>query len=352
MNNPVPQPLLAVAVPAELERAVAETGLSADGASSLRSAYSPHFVSFDEVAMRAKAILPTAPKAARDVRLQLKAIRVAADKTRKLLKEDSLRRGKAIDGIYNVLEYQLVPVEQAMEAIEKAEEIAEAQRKAALKAVRAEALTPYADPTFYDLGGMADAQWEMLLSGAKLAHEARLVAAAKAEADRIAAELAAAAAKAQRAAEEAAEREAMRAENERLRLVAEEQRKAREAAEAAATAERLKAAQEREVAAAAARKLQAEAERLAQVEQHQRHLAEAELRKREQAERERSEADLLAQRKAAAAPDKEKLLAMAETIRQMRAPALTCEGGAAVVLRIEEQILRFSRWLEAEAGKL
>ena len=86
-------------IPAELERAVAETGLAPDGAASLAAGFAPHFIAFRTLAERAESIAPDAPKAARALRLELKAVRVEAEHTRKQLKEDSLRRGKAIDGI-------------------------------------------------------------------------------------------------------------------------------------------------------------------------------------------------------------------------------------------------------------
>ncbi|MTW08914.1 hypothetical protein GM524_13695, partial [Streptococcus pneumoniae] len=70
-----------------------------------------------------------------------------------------MRRGKAIDGINNLLEYQLVPIEQAMEKIEKAEELREVARVAALKSAREAELSPFADVAFYDLGKMPEDQF-------------------------------------------------------------------------------------------------------------------------------------------------------------------------------------------------
>ena len=87
----------------------------------MRRAFSAHFAHFNDISKEATAVRPDEPAKARALRLALKNIRTASERTRKELKEDSLRRGKAIDGIHAVLEYALVPIEQAMDAIEKAE---------------------------------------------------------------------------------------------------------------------------------------------------------------------------------------------------------------------------------------
>jgi hypothetical protein len=339
-------------VPAELTKALQSLVIAEDGRRSLAVAFAPHFQRFADLRESAKGVAIDAPKAARTLRLELKAIRVAAEKTRKEQKEDSLRRGKAIDGIYNVLEYELAPVENAMEEIEKAEERREAARIAALKADRSAQLAPYADATFYDLGNMPAPQWEQLLAGAKAAHEAKIAAAAKAEADRIAAELAAKEAQAKREADEAAERERMRAENERLAKVAAEERAAREEAERKATQERAaleaKAKAEREAAA----KAREEAEKLATAEKAHRESIEAAIRAKEEAEAKRIADEKAAAKKAAAAPDKQKLHVLATGVRSIMVPALSSEAGAALRVKIAEQVEKMAKWIESEAARL
>ena len=279
---------LEIVIPAELEKAVSETGLAPDGAQSIRSAFTPHFVKFHELATSAANVPPTSPKVAGALRLELKRLRIAADKTRKELNEDGLRRTKAINGINALLAYQLVPVEEAMEKIEKAAEIAEAARLAALKEARAKDLAPYIiEPNIYPLDTMTDDQWKQLFEGSKAMHEARVAAAAKAEAERVAAAKAAEEARIAKEKEEAAERERMKAENERLAKIAAEERAAREAAELKAAEERAaieaKAKAEREAAEKTAREERekaaaekAEAERLAKIERDRFAAREAE----------------------------------------------------------------------------
>lgn len=314
-------------IPNELTKPELYTGIAPDGVASLQAAFAPHFVAFHSLADEAGAIGQDQPKAARALRLKLKAIRIDAEKTRKALKEDSLRRGKAIDGLNNLLEYQLVPVEQAMEEIEKAEERREAARKAALKAMREEELRQFADPTHYALGEMPEESWQQLLAGAK---------AAKAERDRLAAEAEAARIEAARLAEEARIKAEQERQAEMARLRAE-----REKAEAAAEAARQQAAKELARLAEEARKAKAEADRLAALEAAR-------------------QAEIAAQQAAAAkaahdaamAPEREKVAAFAAMLRTLHAPDLQTDAGRELADRINRNIGRLADFCDAEAAKL
>lgn len=347
MSNQNTQNTLATISP-ELEKAVTETGLAIESAQTLKAAFSPHFIKFHELANSAQHVQADQPKAARAIRLGLKAVRVASEKTRKDLKEDSLRRGKAIDGINNLLEYQLVPVEQAMEKIEKAEELREAARIAALRSARELELAPFQSPEFFDLGNMPEPQWAQLLAGAKAAHQAKIDAEAKAEADRIAAAKAAEDARIAKEAAERAERERMKAENDRLAKIAAEERAAREAIEAKARAERVAAEaaakiereqveakrraleedmrKEREAAAVKAREEKAKADRLAAIERKKREDLESEIAAREAAEAKAKAESARLARIAAAAPERDRLLAYAEKISGIEIPSMTNDG--------------------------
>lgn len=70
---------------------------------------------------------------ARDARLALKKIRVEADHLRKKLKEDSLRYGKAVQGVYNVIEFLISPIEKHLEEQERFVEIKAFWKKKELK---------------------------------------------------------------------------------------------------------------------------------------------------------------------------------------------------------------------------
>ncbi|AHF94045.1 hypothetical protein OPIT5_04025 [Opitutaceae bacterium TAV5] len=213
----------------ELVPAVTNVGLEPETAQGLLNQFAPLFAKAKAVFADAEKISVTDAtqvteiKKARAARLALRVIRIDADHLREKLKADSLRRGNAIQGVYNIIKYAIVPVEEKLEEMEKFAEHAEAARMEKLKVEREEALRPYViNASIYPLGGMDDASWQQFFDGMKSAHEARVEAEKKAEADRIAKEKA-----------EAEESERIRQENERLKREAEErERKEREEREA------------------------------------------------------------------------------------------------------------------------
>ena len=344
----------------ERQRALTEAcssgSLSADSAQSIAQSFAPHFAGFSSVRDEARSVAADAPNAARVIRLKLKNIRIASAKTHKDLKEDSLLRGRAIDGFKNILAAELVPVEKALDEIERAEEIKEAKRKVDLKEKRAEELAPYADPAFFQLEEMPDAQYAEVLSGAKAAHALKIATQAKAEADAIEKAKAEAEAQARKDAETLAERERILAENKRLASEAAELKaradadaKARAEADAKATAERA-AADAKAKADRDAIEVQAAQERAA------RERAEAELAAKADAEanaiiKAKAEADEK-ERQAAAAPDAAKVRELATAIRRMSLPKLSTETGLGLSVTIQAQLSKFAAWLDAEAGKL
>jgi hypothetical protein len=276
-----------------------DEGLTPDTAQSLRSAFEEYFTAADEWRSKALSIQITRPdqfremKLARQTRLALREIRINAEKTRKALKEDSLKKGKAIDGIYNMLAYAVEPLEKHLLEQEQFIQRIEEERKARLKAQREEALRPFTDVSLYQLGEMDEATFANLLETNQLAFAARQEAARKAEAERIERERIEAEERAKREAEAAAERERIRAENERLRAE-------REAAEAAAKAEQEAAA-----------------------------------------------------RAAAAAPDREKLDALAQAIRAIPLPELsTHAANKEIEALIRSQVAKFAAWIENQKTKL
>ncbi len=148
-------------------------------------------------------------KKAREWRLTLKNIRVDCEKVRKGLKEESLRKGKAIDGMANVIKYLIAPIEEHLDNQEKFLQIQEQKRIEELRRKRTEELVQYQvdGNNFPMLGAMPEEQWQLLLTGVKTQYETALAAAKKAEADRI-----------EREKNESAERERIKAENEARRI--------------------------------------------------------------------------------------------------------------------------------------
>jgi len=297
-------------------------------------------------------------KLARTIRLELKAVRVSADKARKALKADALLMGRAIDGVYNLLEAAIVPMERHLDEQEKfAERLAEAERMR-LKAEREAILAPFLGEgqPVAALEMMSGEAWDRYLADARLLHSAKIEQAQRAEAERIAAEQAA-----------AAERERQRIELERLRKEAVEREAAakaeREAAEKAQREAAAKAKAERDALEAAAKaereaaekelaRIKAEAEASAKKEREARAKVEAELATKKAAE-EKAAAELAAsQKKAARAPDKQKALTFAATVRTLKTPEATTAEGKAVMAEIAQKVENFAKWIETQASNL
>jgi hypothetical protein len=347
----------------ELAVVIKQEGLEPASAQEVLSLFSPVFAQAKNLCRDAEAINVTDAtqvtqiKQARALRLLLRGIRVEADKIRKKLKEDSLRRGKAIQGVYNIIEYAIAPVEERLLEHEKFAERAEAARIAKAKEEREAQLSAYvADLSFYRLGEMSEEAWKQLLSGAKAAHEARISAEVKAEQERIAQAMA-----------EAEERERVRQENERLKREVSEREAAlraeREAAEAKARAEAEKARKEREAVEARARAEREKIERKAAAEREAaekkvaaehaaREKAEAELRAAREERDRKAKAEVAAKARAGRAPDRQKLKVLAGDVRKLPVPSASTDEGRAVIEKIKQQVEKFALWIEAQGEGL
>jgi len=125
-----------------LQVIVSESGLEPSKAKVLLENFSDYFGIADEWEKKAKVLVVTDEtqitemKMAREGRLFLREKRIAVEHTRKKMKEQSLREGKAIDGIANVLKAIIVPIE---EYLDEQEHFAENKLKAEEEARRLEA---------------------------------------------------------------------------------------------------------------------------------------------------------------------------------------------------------------------
>lgn len=379
-------------IPQDLALVVQSSGLEVESARNVTDVFAPLFAQAHSWAEKVATIKVTDAtqvremKLARESRLALKEIRVIAEKNRTRLKEDSLRRGRAIDSVYNTLEALVKPLEAQLKEQEEFVKRQEEQRKARIKAEREEALRPFGVNTaFYQLAEMPEADWAALFNSTVAAHKAAKEAAEKAEAERIAKEQA-----------EAAERERIRQENERLRqeaeaaqkaanaererllaeqrAIEEQARKEREAIEAQAKAElaKQKAEADRLVAIAAAKALaekqaaeaqrkaeQAAADAKAKVEREAREKAEAEARRLREAQEALKQVEALklkqeaeAKAKAARAPDREKIAALGTAILAIKMPEVSTPEGQAALAVVKEQFTRFAKWITDKSAAL
>ena len=342
----------------QLELIVQESGLEKTKAEYILEKFQDYFKIAAEWEQKAKTIVVTDEgqiadmKMARIGRLELREKRIAVEKVRKTMKEQSLREGKAIDGIANVLKGLIIPIEEYLDTQEHFVEIREKER----------------------------------LEVERLAEEERL------EKERIAKEKA-----------EAEERERIRVENEQLKKEAEEReevlRKEREAAEA----ERQKQAEilrkqkekaelerKKQEEALVRQREEAEAEKLRQEEiarqklekkrqEHERVEAELKakqeeaLRKQEETARqklakerearERVEAELKAKQEAeekrwqaeqdaiesqARASDGEKLIHLAQAISSIQMPDVKSKTAQTVIGRIKDLLSKAILMLTGE----
>jgi chemotaxis protein histidine kinase CheA len=357
----------------ELEIVLKTSGLGDDSALAISSAMTPFFTQAEE--WKAKIVAVTDPKVAKASRLVLKKIRVEAGHKKDELKEGVLKVGKTIDAAFRLIEGTISPMEETLEGIEKAAERAEAARIAKIKSDREAALAPFSVvTTFFDLANMPEEVFAALLADKKAAHEAKVAAENKALQDRIAKEKA-----------DAEERERVRLENIRLKEEAkareevarlEREKAAKEKAEAefaakiAAEASRkeraaieAKAAQEKreieaqaqaaaQAASAKAKKEREQAEAVARKEREARQALEEENRKREAAQQAKEAAEREAARKAQLAPDREKLMALAEKLLEFPLPECESSNGQAMVKTIKTALIDLHTSLKHHASLL
>ena len=133
----------------QLVTIVEQSGLETTKAQIILAQFQGYFNMASEWEAKAKRIVVTTADQVADMaearagRLYLREKRLAVERTRKDLKEQALREGKAIDGLANVLKALIVPIEEYLDQQEhfvenRAAAQAEAERVAKEKAEEAE----------------------------------------------------------------------------------------------------------------------------------------------------------------------------------------------------------------------
>jgi hypothetical protein len=272
---------------------------------------------------------------AREARLALKDVRVNAEKTRKELKEKSLREGKAIDGIANVIKALVVPIEEHLEKQEKFAENLEIERKAKIDAERSLELQKYVeDISLYNFKEMTDEVFNKLIDKVKASYEAEQEAIKKEEEERI-----------KKEEEEKKEQERIKIENEKLKKEAEAREKELETERAEQEkkleAERVKAKKEAE----AREKIEAELKAKKDKEEKERKEAEEKI----QAEK---LAKLEEEKQAKLQPEKEKLIVFAESLKNIETPKELSVAGQAIVEEAEKKLLAISQEIKLKVKNL
>lgn len=329
----------------------------------LKKNFQPFFDQAQEWKEKAEGIVVTDAdqkeliKSAKEARIALKNIRVEVEHKRKALKEESLRKGKAIDGIANVIKYLITPIENHLKEQEDFVKIQEEKRKAELAASRDAELSKYdVNTQFYQLSEMSEEAYSQLLENSKVAYLTKKEEERKAEEERIAQEKA-----------EAKERERIRLENERLKKEAEEKQKQIEAErknrEEELRLEREKAEAERKIQEEKERKAREAQEAELRREREAKAKIEAELRAKKEAEEKakreaaaKVEADRKAREKAEKearlAPDKIKLQKLAEQIVSIQLPDVKNDEAKNVLKQVQVLLNKTSNYIKEKSLEL
>lgn len=302
---------------------------------------------------------------AKALRKQLRDLRVEANKTRVTLKEGYLRGGNAVQAIYNDIEKIIKPEEERLEKQEKFAELLAAERLQKRYEERVDRLFKYgADPSLYQLRDMADDSFQKLIADLESARKVQEEADRKAEIERLDIEkkkellrqrqietapyrdflesemteeidnatyvkLLDSAVKAKKKHD--AEQEQIRKDNEQLRVQADNDRKAKEAAEKKLADER--ALQEK--------KILEEKQRLA----NQKRVEEQAAAKAKADEEERQRQEMIA-------PDKFKLVKLAQTLLEIELPAVKSNKAGVTVREVEKSLASLSSYINQKAKEL
>ena len=139
----------------------------------------------------AEEITPDVCKRAKRIRLDIGKVRIAVDKAHKSEKAHILVAGRAIDGVKNIFKAAISGKEDKLKEIETHFERIEAERILEIQKERISELEQFGQESFpLGLGEMDNQVWNNYLSGVKLNYEAVKEAEAKAEEKREADELA------------------------------------------------------------------------------------------------------------------------------------------------------------------
>jgi hypothetical protein len=300
----------------ELVEIIQKSSVEKPTADILQNSFAPLFDKAKAWADEAKEIVVTDSEQkdlmikAREIRLSLKDIRVTADKKRKELKEDSLRYGKAVQGVYNVIEFLIAPIEKHLENQERFVERQEEKKRLLIKEAREEECRIYSEfiPAGLDFGFMTETDYQRLLTGFKVQQQLKEDAIKKEAEEKAAAE--------QKRLEE---QQKIKEENERLKKEAEEKEKV--------------LAEERAA-------LKAEREAREKAEQEKKD-AEAKILQEKEIEEKRIKAEKEAARKANNAPDREKIVKFISDLSLIQYPDVKSADA--------NKIIDFAR---AEIGKI
>lgn len=376
-----------------------EFGLKEDQAATIEKAFMPKIIERNmlsemyETVIKGDVTVPETALEARDLRLKLVKVRTGIAEIHRTQKAFYLAAGRFVDAWKNK---ETAPVEQMEEkllAIEKYQENLERERKAALRAERLKELEKYeVDGSLIILGEMTEDVWQNYIAGVKVQYQLRKDAERKAEEERVAREVAICLHNERKEellpywqyvdmfhkndlsalsdddyrklvisakrlkAEDDAEQERIRKENEKLK-------KEREALEKKQAAERQKLAAEKAEAERKAK--EAEAAMLAQAKKDREALEaarlekeriEAEVKAKEEAAakaaKDAEAARLREAKKAAAAPDTDKLRDYMKRLSEVELPVMKTAEAQAILNNVGGLLSKINAYIEEKIKEI
>lgn len=361
----------------DLIEVIKETGIEENTATNLTTAFAPFLEQAKKWKEQAQKIVVTDEsqidlmKDARELRLNLRRVRIEAEKTRKRLKEDSLRYGKAVQGAYNIVEYLIAPLEEHLQDQEDFIKNREIRRMQELAEQRRVELLPYEEyvPQNIDLSTMSDDDYKKLLDGAKFQHDMRVKAEQEAEKKRKEEEEKKARYELNRSKlieykrfldgfDEMAFAEYTDAEVAHLikSCKEDEKKEAEEAERIRKENEKLKAEREKKEKEDADRREKEQEEKRKKNEELRKAKEEADKLQREKEERERLEAEKKAKdeeeaKKLAKAPDMEKIKSIAYALEKIEIPICSTIDGQELAKDISVKIRGLIQFIKTKSER-
>ncbi len=368
----------------------AEFGLEESKAAMIEAQFKPMLEKMVELEKEYNEIALLSPEdtsaaeRAKALRLKYVKVRTGTAAIHKAQKELYLAGGRFVDGWKNAQLFASQGIEEKLSAIENRAENLEKERVRVLQYEREVILSGYGVENIESLsvGLMSNQVWTNFLSGTKSAHETKIAAEAKVEADKKEAERVVNLHKERKdsildlwnlatptikelnfglltddawkdtleflKSEKVKSEEAAKAKAAELAQAKADKEKA-EAEKAKADAE-AKAAKDKADADAA--KAKADADALIKAEKDKADALAAELKAKADAEAKAKEDAIIAEKKAKAAPDKEKLKALAEKIASMEFPELASTEARLIVDEAEKLIIKVANYIIKKSESL
>jgi colicin import membrane protein len=338
-----------------------EFGLTEETAKNIKAQFDPMLRKMEELEQEFNEVMamniedPLTAVKAKEVRLKYVKVRTGTAEIHKIQKAFYLNGGRFVDGWKNAQLFASQGKEEQLEAREKYQENLRKQELERIEKERIELLSEFSDVMPLGLGTMQQEVFDNYLAGVKIAHEARIAAEKKAEADRIEAERIQKLSLENKIALlpwqqyienfESLEYSAINEQQRNAIIDTAKEVKAQVEAENAKILEAKIAAEkklnEERAAALKKEKEAADALRAAQQELENKRIAEEKEKQRLKAI---EDARIAAEKKAAKAPDKDKLTAFVHAIALPTAPTLQTIEHVTTLNTITAKFEAFKAW--------